>query len=244
MISNLEALEARDSLLYVVAQWPALQARLRTGGGNGLNGMPRGKTEPLVIDVYVSDLMREIEDKVARFYGQILMDETEWQPTTSAMPGLLAEVAHRYGHFTSEDDEMALGFCDDANEYRHRVRTALERPAPPTYVGPCASKGEDGTGCVGELYVGEHQTGGICRECGTEFTLATQRDFLRAELSTRLMTQTEILRGLKTIDRDRAPSTVSGWVKTGKLEPIEEGLYRFEDAMRLADLTTRGKVAA
>lgn len=146
MIDNVTALNARDDLLWIVAHWDDLRARLRPGGGNALTGMPSGSDDGHApIDVGISDLLMSIEDNVARFYAHILMDETDWEPTTSAMPGLLKEVAQRYGHFTADEDPMmALGFCDDAHEWRWKAEKALEKPAPATYVGPC-----QGDNCAG-----------------------------------------------------------------------------------------------
>ena len=237
MIDNLTALAARDDLLWIVSEWPKLLGRLRPGGGNALNGMPSGNSHPLPIDTHISDLMFEIEECVARHYGHILMDETEWTPTTSSMPGLLRDVAMRYGHFTAgNDDRQGLGFCDDATYYRDKVHHALERPAPPTYVGPCQHRGEDGAGCSGELYVREGRTEGKCRECGTPFTLSEQREFLMGELEVRLMTASEIASALVVLDHKVPIGTIKSWIHRKRLPEStpDSGLYRLADARELA----------
>jgi hypothetical protein len=238
-VDRLVALAARDDLLWIAAHWADLAARLRPGGGSALTGVSVSTSDDarLPIDVHVSDLMHEIEENVARFYGHILADETDWTPTTSAMPGLLREVAQRYGHFTTDDDAMALGFCDDANDYRERVRKTLERPAPPAYVGPC-----QGDNCDGELYLREGREAGTCRACGRPFTHVEQREFIADQLTARLMTRSEILRALKVIDTPRTPSTFDGWVRRGELIEAGDGLYHFDDARQLA-LRGRGRPA-
>lgn len=231
-------LAARNDLLYIAEHWTDLRARLRPGGGNALTGMPSGTSEGhCPIDVHVSDLLHEIEDE-ARMLGHVLMDETDdWTPRTSRMPALLVDVAQRYGHWTAGDDERAaLDFMDWAHEYAGKVRRALERPAPPSYVGPCQGKGEDGAGCGGELYLRDDRDGGECRECGAEFTHGGQMAYLAREMEDRLMEPAEIVRALKIVGHAVQAATVFKWVQRGKLEPAIPGerLFRFAKALELA----------
>lgn len=258
------AMAARNDWIAIVNRWPALLAALRPGGGNALSGMPGGGGESAVpIDVHVSDLLEEITQS-ARFYGRVLLDEVvplhgcndacyadgvpadecpdiQRPVTTSHMPGLLSDVASRYGHFTEGDEEIGLAFCDDASDYRERVRKTLERPAPPTYVGPCQHKGEDGAGCEGELYLREGRDAGTCKVCGTPFTHVEQREFIDRELQDRLMTPTEIVRALKIIGHEVKPGTVYKWVQRGRLVEAQDGLYRLADAKVLME--TKGGAA-
>lgn len=232
-VDNFTALQARDDLLWIVDHWADLRARLRPGGGNALNGMPTGTNDPAPIDLHVSDLLAEIEWRIARHYANALIDETDDQPiTTSHMPTLLAQVARRYGHFTAGDQRTAHAFCDDAADYRERVRRVLERPAPPTYVGPCQTNN-----CDGELYVREHHTAGTCHECGTPFTLTEQRAWLADQLEARLMTAAELPRALKILGIDVKPGTIRKWIERGRLTPAVDGddLYHLADAKRLAE---------
>lgn len=239
-MDRVAALNARDDLYWIADHWDALRARLRPGGGNALTGVAATSDDGHApINVRVSDLLYEIEENVARFYSRILMDETDWQPTTSAMPALLHEVAQRYGHFTEQDDCLALGFCDDAHEYREKVHRELEQPAPATYVGPCQTDN-----CRGELYVREGHEQGTCRECGGAFTLVGQRAFLDRELEARLMTQAELPRALSILGVKVPPGTVRKWVERGRLGEVADGLYRLADAKALAETGRRGKVAA
>ncbi|MFD6163723.1 hypothetical protein ACFWFR_00925 [Oerskovia sp. NPDC060287] len=163
--------------------------------------------------------------------------------TTSAMPALLAQVAVRFGHFT-QDEREALDFCDEANDFRERVRKTLEQPAPPTYVGPCSSRGADGAGCGGELYLREGRERGTCRECGTEFTHDEQQAYISDALEERLMTPAEIVRALKIVGREVKAGTVFKWVQRGRLEEVVDGLYRLADALDLADRPRHKQVAA
>ena len=137
MIDNLAALRARDDLLAVAASWEALRARLRPSGGNGTADRVQGTSEPrLPIDLPVSDLLHSIETH-ARFLGKVLLEEThDFTPTTSAMPQLLVEVAHRYGHFTADPDlKIVFDFCDEAHELRRKVSGTLAKHEPARWQG-------------------------------------------------------------------------------------------------------------
>ena len=255
---RLVALGARDDLLWICAHWPELRNALRPGGGNALNGMPSGGGNTASpIDVHVSDLMREITN-TARFYGQILLEEVpplhgcndacyleepkltaEECPnrqdpiTTSHMPGMLEDIAHRYGHFT-ENDIDSLAFTDWAHETRNDVHKTLTQPTPATYVGPCRTEG-----CTESLYVGADREGGVCKACGIAFTLIDQRTWLADEFKSRLMTMSEIISALFVILGEPIPEgTVKSWISRDKLKPVgehEPKLYRIEDAQTLAE---------
>ena len=235
-VSTADALRAKGQLDYIVSRWTDLRARLRPGGGNAMSGMPGGDgSESSPIDLGISDLIFEIEQE-ARSLGYVLLDETaDWSPRSSRMPVLLADVAERYGHWTAGDDRTALAFCDWAEEYAGKVRHALERPAPAAYVGPCQSKGHDGAGCGGELYLREGSVGGKCRECGTAFTWADQMAYVERELETRLMTQSEIVTALTILDLATPASTVRSWAQSGRMVEAVDGLYRLADAKALAE---------
>ncbi|MHA7132551.1 hypothetical protein [Oerskovia turbata] len=165
--------------------------------------------------------------------------------TTSTMPALLGQVAKRYGHFTTDERE-ALDFCDEAHDFRERVRKTLERPAPPTYVGPCRSRTADGAGCAGELYLREGRDSGICRECGTEFTEDEQRAYIEGEIDHRLMTATEIGSALVVLGFPAPASTIRSWIGRERLKPVGPGeprLYRLVEALDLAKARV-GRAAA
>ena len=135
-VSVKDGLAAKGDLLWVADRWPDLRARLRPQGATKLGGSKPGipSSRP-PLDIHVSDLMFEIEEH-ARFLGKVLLEETnDWEPTTSAMPQLLREVAERYGHFIVGDDKTALDFCDEAHEFRRKVTHSLEKPPAPTYMG-------------------------------------------------------------------------------------------------------------
>lgn len=248
-----EDLEARESLEWIAAMWPELRARLRREGSNPLTGRVSGsESTPLVIDVAVSDLMREIEDE-ARSLAHVLCDETvdadgqPWAPRTSAMPDLLREVASHYGHFTTGDERTALAFCDWAHEYREKVRRAIERPAPPSYMGDCPRTIEQpltwdgeqyiaGDPCPGSLYLRPGRATMRCPACHGETTLDDQREHIRVALESRLMTAPEIRASLVVLGAPVPHSTIRTWIERGRLPEVYPGerLYRLADAIDLA----------
>lgn len=233
-VSTATAFAARSDLLWICDRWPDLKARLhpaRDGGGDGVRTTPTSR-EP--IDLHISDLMHEIETE-ARMLGRELLEEADdWQPTTSSMPGLLRDVAERYGHFTAGSgffgQKRALDFCDWAHDYRNRVTHALERPASPSYIGDCPADG-----CVGDLYVKPGRTRIWCRECGGETDVEEQRKFVRQKLKERLMTPSELTSALVLIGLPVPHNTVKSWIQRKRLHEVVDGLYRLVDAMALAE---------
>ncbi|MGV8972899.1 MAG: hypothetical protein ACOH10_11300 [Rhodoglobus sp.] len=229
-------LGARADLLYVASHWRDLTALLMPAGGGGQNGMPRAESQDprLPIDVGVSDLMAEIEE-TARFYGRILCDETDWRPTTSAMPVLLAEVAGRFGHFCIDEREE-LEFCDMAHEMRTTMAKALAQKAPRKWIGPCSV-----AECPGELTIAEDEVNAHCHVCGGVFTLSERAVWLGVQAADVLMTRGEIVTALKMLGSTTQANTVKSWVQRGRLTPAEDGLYRLSDARALVE---RRKAAA
>src|SRR5699024_10155437 len=98
------------------------------------------------------------------------------------MPGLLRDVAERYGHWTAGDVRTALAFLDWAEEYRGKVRGALDPGEPPRYIGECPV-GE----CEGELYLRAGKTTATCPECGTETSEDAQREWVAQRFEDHLM---------------------------------------------------------
>lgn len=239
MIDNLTGLAARDALLAVAHAWPALQARLVPG--DGTPGAGTGDQARMPIDVAVSDLMREIEDH-ARFYGQVLLEETvDWAPRTSTMPGLLVDVATRYGHFIADDDKTALDFCDVAHEIQRKVEGCIMRPAPPRWVGPCPDEE-----CPGQLRQRETELDAVCRTCGRQVGPLEWQAIMYDAFEERVMTRSEIVSALVVTRHEVKPNTVDKWVQRGRLVPVAEGsnLFRFADAYGLAERSRSGRVAA
>ena len=242
MVDNLTALRARDDLLAVAASWGALQARLRPSGGvddSPARTAPASRP-PIAVDVL--DLLLTIE-RHARFLGQVLIEEThDFAPSTSTMPGLLVEVAHRYGHFVGPgvEEKTALDFCDEAHELRRKVNGAIARHEPPKWAGPCP-EGE----CPGEIYLPAGRTDAKCRECGRVVGPIEWRERMFAAFEDRLMSLSEIVSALVVTDHKVPDKTVRTWAHRKKLPRIveEPDLYRFADAWALAERRAERRTA-
>ncbi len=231
-----DGLNAHDDLVWVADRWPDLKARLRPGRSGGGNGVRTQPTSRPPIDTEVSDLMWQIEEH-ARFLGKVLLEETnDWEPTTSAMPQLLREVAERYGHFIVGDDKTALDFCDEAHEFRRKVTHSLEKPPAPTYMGDCPAPL-----CEGDLYLKAGRTAMACPICGHETDVVAQREFIAGKLQERLMSPSELTSALKMLQFEVPYSTIRRWVsgEAPRLPEATDGLYRLSDAIQLADRRTR-----
>jgi hypothetical protein len=170
--------------------------------------------------------------------------------TTSVMPGLLVEVAKRYGHFVSEDERIALDFCDQAHELRRKVAGAIERKEAPRWQGPCP---EDE--CPGEIYQRSGMEDAKCRECGRVVGPVEWRAVMEAAFDERLFTWSELVSALYVMGHQVSRETVATWVKRGKswaaardagqdrrqpkqcLVPVvtDPDLYRWADAYELAE---------
>jgi hypothetical protein len=228
-VTSIEAEEAKRNLLWIAGKWPDLQARLTPGTGKKLDAVRGAPESRPPIDVHVSDLMRTIEDE-AQMLAHVLMDETDWEPPTSTMPGLLEAVADRYGHFTTADANTALKFTDWAHEYQYRVDRCLTRPAPPEYIGPCPTPA-----CIGELYLPEKRRTTTCPECGQERTIEDQRAWIEDQFKDFRMTQSEIVSALVVLGLPVPIGTVKSWTHRNRLMEGEDGKYSLQEAKTLAE---------
>lgn len=228
--------EAKRNIETIAGRWFDLKARLQPQSAGEKVGSRTAPGSRPPIDLHVSSLLAEIE-QWARFHAQVLMDETEYRPqhgTTTR--GLLLDVAERYGHFvaqdwrSSTDPRTALDFTDWAHEMERKTRGALERPPNPRYMGDCPN-GE----CHGDLYLKHGRETMTCRECGSEVTLAEQRDFIAAYFQERRMTQSELASALVVMNHPTPINTIKSWVHRKRLTADGNGLYLFADALDLAE---------
>lgn len=159
--------------------------------------------------------------------------------TTSTMPGLLVEVATRYGHFTEQDDRIALDFCDAAHEAQRKVHGAIQRPAPPRWVGPCPTDE-----CDGDLRAPEGTDLARCRVCGTSVGPMEWRALMFEAFEQRVMTRSEIVSALTITRHEVKMRTLDQWITRRRMVAVGEirdhkgnrvSVYRFADAWNLAE---------
>ena len=223
-------LRAKANLLYIADRWADLHNALMPGRtGSQVRTKPTSRPP---LNVAVADIISEVTQH-AEIYAHMLMDETGWVPTTSAMPGLLREVAERYGHWMGGDDERAaLDFSDWAEAYSDRVLHALNPPEKARYLGPCMVPN-----CDGELRLREDHHAGTCPACESPFTLDEYRRWLDAQFAERLMDRSEVCAALVMlglVHTDRVHKRVENWIARGQLTD-RGGLYSLAEAKGLAE---------
>lgn len=116
-------LNARDDLLSIAHDWPALAANLPATTGPTRLGQPRTRhvAPPLPINPHVAALRTEVTT-YTRHLVAALPDYTP--PTPRTIPTVLRNVATtRLGHFTA-NPETGPTFCHQAASLAHRVHTA------------------------------------------------------------------------------------------------------------------------
>jgi len=74
----------------------------------------------------------------------------------------------------------------------------------------------------------------MCPKCGAAFDRHTHEQWLATQLEDRLMTQVELERALKVAGTPITTRTLRTWASAGKIEMVEDGLYRFADALHWA----------
>lgn len=247
-----------DALRSIADSWGLLDALVAGGRGRALTGMPTGgDTDTIPIDTTIVDLMTDVEHKLVWHYTRLILDEVPvrhgcgvecakakpprtaeecpqrvYPMTDDSIPGLLRQLADRYGHFLNHPWEDR--FAKDVADYHKKVRRACAPPAPPIYLGPCPGKGPDGDGCPGELYLRDDRNTGRCAHCGTPFDRASHEAWLADQMADRLLTITEIGRALTTLGTPVPPGTLRRWASTGVLERHDDDLYRLHDAHQRA----------
>lgn len=224
-------LRAKANLTYIADRWDDLHKALEPGRtGSTIRTKPTS-TPPL--RVHVADIISEITQH-AEIYAHQLMDDTGWTPTTSAMPGLLREIADRYGHWMAADQRTALDFLDWTETYSERVLNALNPPERARYIGPCMV-----ANCDGELRLREGDTAGVCgnKTCRSPFTLDEYRTWLDQQFAERLMDRSELCAALVMlglVHTDRVHKRVENWITRGQLVD-RGGLYSLAEAKTLAE---------
>lgn len=234
--------------------WDSLHAYLEPGRGAKTSGgsRPAPASKP-PISLVASDLIQEIADW-AWFYASALMDETHDYVPPADTPGRLRDIAKRYGHFTTGDDQrwvsdpkatddmppghwqrVALDYCDQAHELRRKVVGLIVQPPPPRFMGPCTV-----TDCGGDVYLKAGEKVARCVECDQGHDDAELRIRLWRALDAHLLRRDE-LRGALNMLREPgtkrvSPERIRQWIKRGRLVPVfrDPEMFRLTDAMELA----------
>lgn len=120
-----------------------------------------------------------------------------------------------------------------------QARRAVDIPAVSVYVGPCE--------CGAAVYARTGSPVGACRECGAQWGVAEQREWMRQAAEDHLMTAAEIARATSRPSAVVSPGTVRSWASRGRLQghghdKHDRPLYRLGDALNL--LAPEGRIAS
>lgn len=142
-------------------------------------------------------------------------------------------------HPAAEEAYMELLDAVDA------ARTAVDIPEELVLVGVCREADGQGMICTARLYAPTRDKAVTCPACGTTHTVKSRQKQALAAAEDKVLTLTQITRGLTRSGVAISQNTARSWVRRGKLEPAydkrdrarknEQGvtLYRVGDVLDL-----------
>lgn len=218
------AVEARDHLAYLHAQWAMLRARIRPDRSSALTGLPSPRKEyPAPINISASALLQDITTW-AISAAQVIEDEAGHEPPMWRMPDLLHHAAQHASHLPEEDPNHPRSLTG----LRRRAEYQVDPPDPAQYMGECPTDG-----CRGDLTLREGQKLMICPDCLRAVTPTEQARHLRARLQTLVLDRGELLTALTILGKPVSRERVRQWVARGRLVDVGGGRYRLADALDL-----------
>lgn len=240
---TLRRLAVRANLVWLAGHQRDVAAR-EAGSGKALTGMPAHRsTEPRLPGALNGpDLSGDIARKLTELLRELL--DRDWTPNADADTETKRwlQGARRWDQ-EKWDEREVLDWYDDTTELRRRAERVLGPDAHGRWLGPCPVPD-----CVGEVRMGDDQAAAVCPECGGFVTREQQHAYILEMLWDRLMTRSQIVSALKTVNAETSYRTVQSWIARRRLlEHVEwqawmgfpfatppSGLYRFGDAFTLA----------
>lgn len=234
MIDTKTAIEAAETWKALAKLVPTIELYLTPRPGKSEVRMPPSSKPP--IDLVASDLLMELDIAASFYVAALVMETPDVKRFPDGLAAQLALVGERYGHFTGDEEKLALDYCDEAHELMRKVERLVIQPTPPQFMGPCL------TACGGDLWLRSGRIAATCDHCESEADLGAVREQLARALESRLMERAEIAPALRILGAHVTVNTVKSWITRGRLVPIlrEPQRFRFTDAADLAGV----KVAA
>src|SRR5690625_2914203 len=130
-VSVRDSLKAKEQLTWVADRWNDLNARLVPSSTPNSGGSRPAPTSRPPLNLHISNLLFEIEVETRDRSWQLRNNTNGWLPTSEAMPQLLRDVAAMHGHWSTQEDAVALRFTTWAHDTKHHVTRALENPPNP-----------------------------------------------------------------------------------------------------------------
>lgn len=188
----------------------------------------RGSEAPLPIDLRASDAAHALHTTLATWVRAVHADLGSGALPADTLTDMAAWLLPLSGwlRHTPYAAEAAADIIDAVA----RARRAVDRPAERTYVGPCE--------CGADVYARPGTPIATCRDCGTEWGVAEQHEWLRAAAEDQLMTAAEIARATSRPSALVSASTIRSWAARGRITAHGSDLhgrptYRLGDALDL-----------
>ncbi|MBV2364278.1 hypothetical protein [Streptomonospora nanhaiensis] len=192
-------------------------------------GRPNRACEtPIPIDLRASEAAHILRNTLSTWVRLIHADGSARPLPDDTLPAMAAWLLPlcgwlRHTHYGPEAiDEITTAVA--------QARRAVDTPPSLTYVGPCQ--------CGHPVYARPGAPVATCRECGTSWGVAEQRQWLRDAAEGMLMTAAQIARATSRESARVTASTVRSWASRGRL--VAHGhdrdgrpLYRLGDALDL-----------
>ncbi|GAA1766068.1 hypothetical protein [Streptomonospora arabica] len=191
---------------------------------------------PLPIDVRASEAAGVLRNTLATWVRVVHEDQPKPLPV-DALPAMAGWLLPLCGWLRGRD--YGPECIDEITHAVQQARRAVDIPAVSVYVGPCE--------CGAAVYARTGSPLGTCRECGAQWGVAEQREWMRNAAEDTLMTAAEIARATSRPSALVSPGTVRSWASRGRLEAHghnerKHPLYRLGDALNL--LAPEGQIAS
>lgn len=239
---TLRRLAVRANLVWLAGHQRDVAAR-EAGTGKALTGMPvhRSTAPTLPGALNGPDLSGDIARKLTGLVDELIL-ERDWTPTAEHEADRWMQAAKAWDQQPWDDREV-LDWYDTTTDLRRRAERVLGPDAHGRWLGPCPVPD-----CVGEVRMGDDQAAAVCPVCGVFVTREQQHAYILEMLEDVLMTRSQLVSALKTVNAETSYRTVQSWIARGRLlEHVEwagwmgfpfvtppSGLYRFGDAFTLA----------
>jgi hypothetical protein len=99
------------------------------------------------------------------------------------------------------------------------ARAAVDIPEEVVLVGVCRQADKEGIVCTARLYAETRAKAVVCPACGTAHSVKSRQQQALAAAEDKVLTLTQITRGLTRSGVAISQNTVRSWVRRGKLEP-------------------------
>lgn len=210
-----------DELDTVITRQAAYGDRYRSGG--------KSTETPLPFQVSASDVAFDLNGTLTAWVEEVCTSRNLDWPGRKRTP----EAAEWLNHHIVDLAlcEQAGTAFDEINHVRKRVLSAIDRPVPQEFVGPCQS-GTEGVSCEG-VYCVKGDDVKKCRTCLVVIDIPSVRAATESVMGDRLYSLPELQVALAYFGKKKIHRrTVESWVAADRLAS-HGGRYLLNDALKL-----------